>query len=65
MLIQFPRNKNNQKISIIRAGSYEDLPPQLQQAIDRVKANVNKPMPKRRLTNDPEFLKRIEDILRR
>lgn len=50
-------HRRKRKPSVIKAGSYEDLPSHLQRAVDRVKEKVNQPIRKNDLSS------RIKNIL--
>jgi len=50
-------HRRKRKPSVIKAGSYEDLPSHLQRAVDRVKEKVNQPVRKNDLSS------RIKNIL--
>lgn len=58
-------NKTHRRnsLSVIKAGSYEDLCPHLQQAIDKVKERVERLTTKIPKQDNSSLFKRIEDIL--
>jgi len=57
------RQRKNECSVVIKAGNYEDLPTHLQLEIERVKENVNRPIPNVIFGNRENLQQKIKNIL--
>jgi len=56
-------HKRKRKPSIIKAGSYDDLPSHLQRAVDGVKEKASRPVPHKVFGSGVNLQQRIKNIL--